>query len=69
MPRKQTRKARELKSAVYRAGLTMESFAKDLGVTSQHVRLVCSGKRQSPRVEEAINALIAKHLPNGEAAA
>lgn len=32
----------------------MEAFAKDLGVTPQHVYKVYIGQRRSPRIEEAL---------------
>lgn len=64
MPRRSPRKARDLKAAIYRSGGTVEKFAADLGVTSQHLRLVLSGQRASPRIETAVEAFIAKHLPD-----
>lgn len=63
MPKKPPRKTRELKAAVNLAGSTMEAFAAGLEVTSQHLRLVLSGKRESPRVSAAVDAFIEKHLP------
>jgi hypothetical protein len=66
MPAKRPRKARELRAALILAGLTMERFAESLDVTAHHLRLVVNGKRKSPRVEAAVDALIAKYLKNGD---
>lgn len=69
MPKKRSRKSRLLKAAVSYAGQTMASFAASLDVTEQHLRLVLSGERESPRVLKAVDEYIRRQLPGVEIAA
>lgn len=43
-----------------RAGVKMSEIADELGLSRPHVSQVISGKRRSPRVEQAIAAKVGK---------
>ena len=63
MPARRPSRKDQLRTALKEAELSHEEFAEQLGVSYQHLYLVVRGKRQSPRVLEAVELLIAKHLP------
>lgn len=47
------------------AGMSVRAFAKALDVHPNHLYLVLRGSRESRRVDEAVAAFIAQHLPDG----
>lgn len=49
---------KERKIELMRAGVTMISIARRLGITVAHVSMVVGGKRRSPRVENEIAAAL-----------
>lgn len=48
-------------------GESLSQFARELGVQSNHVRMVLQGKRDSKRIEAAIAAWYANHGLSGDA--
>jgi predicted transcriptional regulator len=55
-------KRKAFRAALALAGLTQTKWAELEGITQEHVSLVLSGKRDSARLIEKIDAFIAKHL-------
>jgi transcriptional regulator with XRE-family HTH domain len=54
---------RRFRAALHLAGMTQREWAKAQGVSAPHVTYVLRGERVSPRLEDAITAFIAEHLP------
>jgi len=57
------KKRKAFRAALALAGLTQTRWAEQRGVTPEHVSLVLSGKRESNRLMQEVNAFIGKHLP------
>ena len=52
---------KRLRAALAQEGLTVNAFVAALGVSRQHLYYVLTGERRSPRLEAAIQRVIAKH--------
>lgn len=53
---------RERKAALVLEGVSISEIGRQLGVSQQHVSQVLSGRRRSPRVEDAIATAIGKPI-------
>lgn len=47
------------------AGIAVRDFARALDVHPNHLYLVLRGSRESRRVDDAVDAFIERHLPDG----
>lgn len=61
MRRHHNARKKRFRAALALAGKSGSQFATELGVSSTHVYLVLVGQRESPRIDAAIDALIAKY--------
>lgn len=66
---------RDRKAELVRRGIKMTQIARSIGMSGGHVEATIAGKRRSPRVEEAVAALLDRTvdevfgpIPNGAAA-
>lgn len=59
---KHTRKQR-FDAALALAGLTLQAWASEAGVSRQHLFQVLTGERESRSLTERVDAFVAKHLP------
>lgn len=56
---------RAFRAALALAGRSLRSVAEEWGVHEGHLYFVLRGDRESRRLEEAVAAFIAEHLPDG----
>jgi len=61
------RKRKAFKAALALSGMTLGKWADQQDVTPEHVWQVLSGRRESNRLMQEVDAFVAKHLPESAA--
>ena len=62
VPHETPSRKRLFRAALAIAGITGTQWAKEQGVTRQHLQFVLTGERESKTLTDAVDAFIDKHL-------
>lgn len=63
MPNKASERKKQFKAALALAGLKQKDWLEQQGVSDTHLNAVFKGERDSNRLDQAIDALIQKYIP------